>query len=63
MYSEPTLRVYAARRAGQYLAQGHGLLAAEATDVEGTVQIPDGQVVGLDVEVAVVWNWHARLNP
>lgn len=45
------------------LAQGHGLLATEAADVEGAVQVPDGQTVGLEVQVAVVRPRQARLAP
>ena len=50
-------------QARQHLAQGHLLLAAKATDVEGAVQIPNGQAVGRDVEVAVVRVRQSRLYP
>ena len=48
-------------QARKHLAQRHRLLAAETTDVEGAVQIPQGQTVLLDIEVSVVWSGSIRL--
>ena len=45
------------------LTQGHGLATGEATDVELTVQVPEGQAVALHVEVGVVWHRQAGLGP
>ena len=50
-------------QARQHLAQSHLLLAAKATDVEGAVQIPNGQAVGRDIEVAVIRVRQSRLYP
>src|SRR5699024_5649934 len=50
-------------QARENLAQLHGFLAAETANVEGTVQIPNGQTVGFHVQVAVIWNWKAWLSP
>ena len=50
-------------QARKNLAQRHGFLAAETANVKGTVQIPNGQAVGFHVQVAVIWDWKARLSP
>ena len=50
-------------QAGKHLAQGHLFLAAEAADVEDAVQVPDGQAVRSDVEVAVIRARQAGLGP
>ncbi len=50
-------------QAGEHLAQRHLLLAAEAADVKGAVQIPDAQAMGAHVKVAVIRPRQARLAP
>ena len=47
----------------EHLAQRHALLAAETTHVEGAVQIPQGQAVGLQQQVAGIRLRQARLVP
>src|SRR5699024_4623061 len=50
-------------QAREYLTQLHGLLATKSTNVEGAVQIPDGQAMGFHIQVAVIWIRKSRLCP
>src|SRR5699024_8937512 len=50
-------------QARENLAQLHGFLAAESTNVEGAIQIPDGQTMGFHIQVAVIWNRKSWLCP